>query len=107
MNREWKWLWAFYLPYSKFTIALAWFDFKLCFDTSLNIFDSLPNREFGFIKTTFDAIIYHFDLISSAIVFTFHLSHYISYEFDLASYEYDLTSCEFVLTSYEFDLASY
>ena len=97
---------AFYLRYSRFTITLAWFDFKLFFDTFLNIFDSLPNREFDFIKTTCGATIYHFDPIS-AIVFTFRPSHLISYEFNLASYEYDFTSCHLVLTSYEFELASY
>ena len=88
----------------RFAIELAWFDFKLFFDTFLNIFDSLPNWEFDFIKTTCGATIYNFDLTSSAIVFSFRPSHLISYELDFASYEYDLTSCDLVLTSYEFDL---
>ena len=66
----------------------------------------MPNREFGFIKTTFGDTIYIFDLIS-AFVLTFRPSHMISYEFDFVSYEFDLTSCDFVLTFYEYDSISY
>ena len=98
--------------YCRFTITLAWFDLKLCFDTLLNIFDSLPNQEFDFIKTTFGGTTYRFDL-TFALVLTIRLSHLISYEFDLVSDEYDLASYKFDLTSREFltpckfDLISY
>ena len=96
-----------------YAIVRAWFDFKLCFNTLPNGFDSQPNGGFDFMKTTFGATIYILDL-TSAFVLRFRSSHLISYEFELVSYEYDLTSykfdltsCDFVLTSYEFDLISY
>ena len=44
--------------YGRFTIALAWFDFKLCFDTLLNIFDAIW---FDILRTCSDIFSIWFD----------------------------------------------